>query len=183
MNYSVRHQLFSETNAIPQTYTALVLGTSHKVIGGNENLYFKYRIEAAAQLYHAGTVTKILVSGDNGTMQYNEPREMRKALIKLNVPDSCIVLDYAGFRTFDSVVRCKEVFGQDSIIIVSQMFHLQRALFIANRKNLVAYGYIAVDPGQSVKTHLREYPARVSAFIDCYILQTKPKYLGEKINI
>lgn len=183
MNYSVRHQLFSETNKIPHAYTALVLGTSHKVVGGNENLYFKYRIEAAAQLYHAGTVTKILLSGDNGTMEYNEPREMRKALIKLNVPDSCIVLDYAGFRTYDSVVRSKEVFGQDSIIIVSQMFHLQRALFIANSKNLVAYGYIAVDPGQSVKTHLREYPARVSAFIDCYILHTKPKYLGEKIHI
>lgn len=183
MNYSVRHQLFSETKDIPQTYTALVLGTSHKVMGGNENLYFKYRIEAAAQLYHAGTVTKILLSGDNGTLQYNEPREMRKALIKLNVPDSCIVLDYAGFRTYDSVVRSKEVFGQDSIIIVSQMFHLQRALFIANNKDLVAYGYIAVDPGQSIKTHLREYPARVSAFIDCYILHTKPKYLGEKIHI
>jgi len=183
INYSVRNQLFSETSALPHTHAALVLGTSHKVAGGNENLYFKYRIEAAAQLYHSGTVTKIILSGDNGTMQYNEPREMRKALMKLDVPDSCIVLDFAGFRTFDSVVRSNKVFGQDSIIIVSQLFHLQRALFIANNKNLAAFGYIAVDPGQSFKTHLREYPARVSAFIDCFILHTKPRYLGEQIQI
>lgn len=183
INTQAKNKLFNSTEQIPKTYVAIVLGTSHKVAGGNENLYFTYRIQSAVDLFNAGVVQKILVSGDNGTMQYNEPREMRKALIKLGIPDSCIVLDFAGFRTFDSVVRAKEVFGLDSFIIISQQFHLQRALFIANAKGITAYGYVAKDPGSSLKTQLREYPARVSAFIDCYILHAKPKYLGEKIII
>lgn len=183
INANAKDKLFSSTEQIPKTYAAIVLGTSHRVIGGNDNLYFTYRIQSAVDLFNAGIVEKILVSGDNGTMQYNEPREMRKALIKLGVPDSCIVLDFAGFRTFDSVVRAREVFGLDTFIIISQQFHLQRALFIAQAKDITAYGYIAQDPGSSLKTNLREYPARVSAFIDCYILHAKPKYLGEKIII
>lgn len=176
-------EVYSDTKKIPPAYTALVLGTSHKVVGGNENLYFTYRIKAATQLYNDGVVNKIIVSGDNSTLQYNEPREMRKALIKNGVPDSCIVFDFAGFRTFDSVVRSKEVFGQDTIIIVSQLFHLQRALFIAKQKDITAYGYIADDPNGNNSIPLREYFARVSAFIDCFVLHTRPKYLGEEINI
>ena len=110
---------------------------------------------------------------------------MREALLKLGVPDSCIVLDYAGFRTLDSVVRCDEVFGEDSITIVSQEFHNQRALFIANKNNINAIAYNANDvyKNYSFKTRLREYFARVKCVLDIYIFHTSPKFLGEKIKI
>ena len=182
---STSPQLYSDVTKIPHRKIGLVLGASQKTKRGKTNLYFTYRIQAAYQLFKAGKVNYLLLSGDNHIKEYDEPSDMRNVLLELGVPDSCIVLDYAGFRTLDSVVRCEEVFGEDSITIISQQFHNQRALFIANKKNFHAIGFNAqaVNKNYSLKTRLREYLAKVKCVLDIYILNTAPKFLGEKIKI
>jgi SanA protein len=175
-------KVFTDAVDTPETDVALLLGTSRYTVRGNTNLYFKYRIQAVVKLYNSKKIKHIIVSGDNSITSYNEPREMRKALIAQGIPEEAITLDFAGFRTLDSVVRCKEVFGQNNFIIVSQQFHVERALFIADKFNIDATGYIAKDPPEkySLKTNIREYFARTKAIIDIYILNTQPKFLGEK---
>ncbi|MES2567285.1 MAG: ElyC/SanA/YdcF family protein [Bacteroidota bacterium] len=182
---STKSQLYSDVVTIPQRKVGLVLGASKKTSRGTENLYFHFRIQAAYELFKAGKVQYLLLSGDNHIKAYDEPNDMREALISLGVPDSCIVLDYAGFRTLDSVVRCYEVFGEDSVTIVSQEFHNQRALFISNKNRINAIGFNAkeVNKNYSFKTIIREYFARVKCVLDIYILYTSPKFLGDKIKI
>jgi len=177
--------IYSDLNEVPETKVALILGTSRYTTKGYTNLFFKYRIQAVVELYKAGKIKHIIVSGDNSITEYNEPREMRKALINEGIPFEAITLDYAGFRTLDSVVRCKEVFDQDNFIIISQKFHIERALFIAQKFDIHAIGYAAQDPPDkySFKTNVREYFARTKAIFDLYILHTQPKFLGEKENI
>lgn len=182
---STQQQIYSSTENIPKRKVGLVLGASKLSKRGTANMYFTFRMQAAYELFITKKVKYLLLSGDNHIKGYDEPSDMREALIKLGVPDSCIVLDYAGFRTLDSVVRCEEVFGEDSITIVSQEFHNQRALFIANKNNINAIAYNANDvyKNYSFKTRLREYFARVKCVLDIYIFHTSPKFLGEKIKI
>ena len=183
MSKTAEDKIYSDVNKIPAKDVAVVLGTSRYMVNGYQNQYFTYRIKAASELYHAGKVKKILVSGDNSVSNYNEPLEMFSALIEMGVDPEDIVLDFAGFRTFDSMVRAKEVFGLNNFIVVSQEFHCERAIYIANAKDIAVTAYTARDPYSSTKTNLREYPARVSAFLDCYIIKTKPHFLGEKIDV
>lgn len=140
---------------------------------------------AAYQLFKAEKIHYLLLSGDNHIKEYDEPTDMKEALLALDIPDSCIILDYAGFRTLDSVVRCKEVFGEDSMTIISQKFHNERALFISNKNNINAIGFNAqeVNKNYSFKTRVREYFARVKCVIDIYLLYTSPKFLGDEIQI
>ena len=182
---STKTQLYNDVTKIPHRKVGLVLGASKQTSRGTPNLYFKFRMQAAYQLYKAHKVQYLLVSGDNHIKGYDEPSDMREALISLGVPDSCIVLDYAGFRTLDSVVRCDEVFGEDSVTIISQEFHNQRAVFIANKNNIMAIAFNAqeVNKHYSFKTRIREYFARVKCVLDIYILDTSPKFLGDKIKI
>lgn len=177
--------LFSNTHKIPNNKVGLVLGTSKWLTDGRENLYFKYRIEAAAALYKAGKIKYILVSGDNRFENYNEPREMHNALVAKGVPSEVIVLDYAGFRTLDSIVRCKKVFGQQAVTIISQPFHNKRALYIASSYGMQAVAFNARDVNlhMGFKTQLREKFARVKVFIDLYITHQQPKFLGKRIKI
>jgi SanA protein len=179
-----KNLLFSNIEKVPTHKAALVLGTSKYRSNGNKNLYFYYRIEAAALLYKSNKVSYIIVSGDNSTMQYNEPITMKKELIKLGIPDSVIYLDYAGFRTLDSVIRCKEIFGQNEFIVVSQKFHNERAVFLARKNNIKAIGFNAkdVDSYYGLKTNVREFFARIKAHID-FLTGKKPKFLGEKIEL
>ena len=129
-------------------------------------------------------VKHILVSGDNRTKYYNEPRDMLQALGDLNIPVSDISLDYAGLRTLDSVVRCKEVFGQDKVTIVTQEFHCYRSLFIANYLEMEAVAVSADNGGPIGNTlALREVLARSMAVLDLYVLGRSPKFLGEKIEL
>lgn len=180
-----RHYTYDDVNAVPYNRVALVLGTSKYLIGGSPNHYFKYRIKAAAELYNNGKVDYILVSGDNATVQYNEPRQMRRALIQAGIPASAIYSDYAGFRTLDSIVRAKEVFGQAHFTVVSQAFHNERAIFIARHFGIEAVGFNAVDPSayQGIKTRVREVFARLMGLLDLYVLDKGPKFLGEPIVI
>ena len=99
---------------------------------GSPNPFFEKRIETAAELYRIGKIDHFILSGDNRSMYYNEPMAMLKALLKKGVPASAITLDYAGLRTLDSIVRCKQIFGQNKIIIITQPFHSYRALFISS---------------------------------------------------
>lgn len=182
---STSKQLYTSSDSIPVRKVGLVLGASKLSRTGNSNMYFTYRMQAAYELYIKGKVKYLLLSGDNHIKGYDEPSDMREALLKLGVPDSCIVLDYAGFRTLDSVVRSKEIFGEDSITIVSQEFHNQRALFIANKNEIDAIAFNAKDvyKNYSFRTRVREYFARVKCVLDIYLFHTSPKFLGEKIKI
>jgi SanA protein len=180
-NYTEKY-LFNEVEMIPENNVGLVLGTSMYLKNGDENLYFSYRIKAAVELYNAGKIKYIIVSGDNKTKYYNEPLKMKKELAKKGVPDSVIILDYAGFRTFDSMIRCKKVFGQSKFTIISQEFQNKRAVFIARKSGIDAIAYNAKDVEyySGFKTRVRELFAKVKAYIDIYVLGSKPKFLGEK---
>lgn len=176
---------FDEVNSLPEAPVAVVLGTSARLADGRANLFFLPRMEAAAALFKAGKVKALIVSGDNGTQGYDEPTDMKLALIKLGVPVERIVCDYAGFRTLDSVVRAKEVFGQQHVIFVSQRFHNARAIYLAQAFGIEAYGLDAKDVpvALSVKTFLREKLACVKAVLDVNLLGTRPKFLGEKVPV
>lgn len=177
--------IFHSLNEMPHSKVGLLLGTSKYNRSGNPNLFFRYRIEAAVELYRSGKIDYLLVSGDNRTLSYNEPRDMRKALMTRGIPDSVIYLDFAGLRTFDSVVRCNKVFGQTSFTIISQDFHLQRALYIAKSEGISAIGFAArgVEIHSTWTTHAREILARTRAMMDVSILNTQPKHLGEPVEI
>jgi SanA protein len=176
--------LYSTTDSVPACKAAVLLGTSKYMASGTRNLFFYNRIKAAEQLYRSGKIKTIIISGDNSLSYYNEPEDMKKELIKAGVPDSVIYLDYAGFRTFDSMIRAKEIFGQTKFIVVSQQFHNERAIFIARKYNMEVYGYNAEDVvgARGLKTKIRELFARVKVFIDVYT-DKKPKFLGEKIEV
>lgn len=169
---------------LPKTKVAIVLGTAPNLVSGYQNYYFTYRIEAATELYQSGKVTYFIMSGDHGRKNYNEPEAMKQALIKNGVPENVIYLDYAGFRTLDSMIRAKEIFSQNEFIVVSQEFHNQRAVYIARQNGINAYGYSAKDVNKhaGLKTNIREYFARTKVFIDSFF-GVQPKFLGEKIEI
>lgn len=188
VNWKVPHDtkdyIYNDTDSIPIRNAALILGTS-RYIGNRPNLYFTYRIQAATELYKKGKVKKLVVSGDNGHDTYNEPQDMRSALMEAGIPDSIIYLDHAGFRTLDSVVRMNKIFGQKSFIIVSQKFHNERAIFLAQHLGYEVYGYNAQDltlGRSSYRTKIRELFARVKLFIDIAIGKD-PKFLGDPISI
>lgn len=182
---STKKQLYTDVNLIPKNDVAILLGASKTLKNGHENLFFKYRIEAAAELYKAGKIKYIIVSGDNHKKQYDEATDMWNALIALGIPDSCITLDYAGFRTLDSMVRCLKVFGRKDATVISQEFHNQRAVFIGNYYDMNVVAFNAKDvPNQfSLKTRVREYFAKFKAVLDLYVLHKQPHFLGEKVEI
>lgn len=175
---------FSELSQVPPMKTGLLLGTSKYLKNGYVNHYFANRVEAASELFHGGKIRYIIISGDNGRSSYDEPTDMKNELIKNGVDSTKIYLDYAGFRTFDSMVRVKEIFSQDSILLISQKFHNERAIYIADKLNLYALGYNAkdVDKAYGLMTMTREKFARVKVILD-FVIGAKPKFLGEKIEI
>lgn len=163
-------RVYDSVEAIPYRKAGLVLGTNPRTrICGWENMYFKYRIEKAAELYHAGKVSCLLLSGDKSGETYNEPEAMKDSLLAHGVPESAIILDFEGFRTLDSVVRCKEVFGHDSVTIVSQDFHNERAIYLADHRGLDAIAINAKD-GKiwkfPIRRIVREWISRVKLFVD-----------------
>ncbi len=175
---------YENVNDIPKNKVGLVLGTSSKIIGGSPNPYYTNRIKATIALFKAGKIDYILVSGDNGTPYYNEPLVFKKDLMKGGIPEECIVLDYAGFRTLDSMMRAKIVFGLDKVTVISQKFHNKRAIYLAEKKGLHAIAYNAgnLPLKYGFKVQAREYLARVKVFIDL-ALNTQPKFIGNKILI
>jgi SanA protein len=181
---SARGKTFNDPALTPKNKVGLVLGTSRMLVEGGINPYYQHRIDAAITLYKAGKIEYILVSGDNGSIYYNEPTTIKKDLVKGGIPQEKIFLDYAGFRTLDSMVRAKFIFGLDSVTVISQQFHNERAIYLAGKKGLNAIGYNArgISGKQGIKVQFREYFARVKVFIDL-LLNTQPRFYGEKIEI
>lgn len=177
-------KLYDDTSGIPYRKTGLLLGTSKYLGDGRENVYYTYRIAAALKLLREGKIKYLIISGDNSTRDYDEPTQMKSDLVALGIDSSRIFLDYAGFRTFDSIIRAREIFGQDSLVIISQPFHNERALFIASREHIDAIGFNAKDisGAYGLKVQLREKLARVKVYLD-FLFHIKPKFLGEKISM
>lgn len=175
--YNTRNQSYFDIQELPANDVGLVLGTSKFVRTGKENLFFRYRMEATARLWKEGKVKYLILSGNNDSEYYNEPVDMQRALVKLGVPASVMTLDYSGYRTFDSVVRCKDVFNQEKITIISQNFHNARALYIGNHEGMEAIAFAAQDvpDGYSLRTLIREYLARPYAMLDVYLIRPQPE--------
>ena len=154
-------------------------------MGTRDNLYFKYRIEAEAELWKAGKVDCLIVSGDNREKYYNEPVAMRKALVKAGVPFRKIACDYAGLRTLDSVVRAKKIFGLSEVTLISQKFQNERAAYIAKANGMDVVGFNAKDVhGYAArKTEDREVLARVKMWLDVHITNEQPRHLGDPVAL
>lgn len=181
---TAKNKTFNAVQDVPHNRVGLVLGCARLTSFGTINLYYKYRIDAAVQLYKNKKIDFILLSGDNSRKDYDEPSDMKNDLIARGIPENKIFLDYAGFRTLDSVVRSKAIFGQNKLTFISQKFHNKRAIYIAKRKGIEAVGYNARDiTGRyGLKTHLRELLARVKMMLDL-TFGKQPKFYGEEIEI
>jgi len=170
---STRTQLFYDVNSVPVNDVGLVLGTGKLIEKGRVNQHFVRRIDAAAALYRGGRVKRLILSGDKG---YDEPMEMKRALLQRGVPESALVLDNYGSRTLDSVVRARDVFKCARLTIISERFHDFRALFLSRYFGIDAVAYAPDDLSVRwmVRPTAREYLARVKAVLDLYVLDTKP---------
>jgi len=169
---------FADVPKVPAADVALVLGTAPIGPEGGPNRYFVYRLDAAAALWKAGRVKYLIVSGAD-----EEPDAMRAGLIARGVPASVIYGDPSGYRTWDSVLRARDVYGLKRLIIVSQQFHLDRALFIAREEGIEAWGLPArdVDAPYSIFTELRRYPSALRAYYDVWTDAAAPE--GAKVTI
>jgi SanA protein len=176
--------LTENVNALPDVDVALVLGAAPIGPEGGPNRYFEYRLDAAAELWRAGKVKYLLVSGDKRRPDYAEPLAMRAGLIARGVPEAAIYRDSAGVRTRDSVLRAKSVFGQQRLIVVSQGFHASRAIFLARREGIEAWGFAARDVKRaySIFTELRRYPSALRAWYDVWV-DTPPRHAGPTIAV
>lgn len=181
---STSKNTFSEIDKLPENKVGLLLGTSKFLRNNNQNLYYKHRIEAAILLFEKEKIDFILISGDNATRYYDEPTTMKTDLLAAGIPEEKIILDFAGFRTLDSVVRSKEIFGQNRITVISQQFHNERAIYIADHFDLKAIGFNAkgVSSSYGFKTQVREVLARTKMLLDL-IFGVEPKFYGDKIEI
>lgn len=180
---SSRNNIYNNIKEVPSAQTALVLG-ARVLSDGRLSDILKDRLDTAIELYQSGKVEKLLLSGDHGGKYYDEVNPMKDYVLSKGIPATDIFLDHAGFDTYDSIYRAKNIFTAESLIIVTQEFHLPRAIFIAEKLNINAYGvkadkqtYVAIK-----KFMLRERFAQVKAFLDI-ILKSEPEYLGEKIPI
>jgi SanA protein len=185
VEHSASPYIYDDIAKIPYSEVGLVLGTSKHLINGKPNPYLYNRLEAAKMLYFSGKVKYLLLSGDNHTIYYNEPRDMKKILVKMGVPSEVIVLDFAGFRTLDSVVRCNKVFGQQTFTVISQAFHNKRAIYLARNFGMDPIAFNAKDISLTVgvKVQAREVLARVKAVIDLHVTNAQPRFLGAQIQI
>lgn len=175
--------IYSDIAKIPQKQVILVLGAKVKENGRMSDI-LKDRVLTALEIYRAKKASKILLSGDHGTEKYDEVNTMKDFLLKQNVPAQDIFLDHAGFDTYDSIYRARDVFEIESVIVVTQKFHLVRALYIARSLGLDAVGMTADRQKYlgMARNQLREIPARLKAFFNV-VFQSEPKFLGEKIPI
>jgi len=175
--------IYHNVDNIPPKRAALVLGTAKYLKNGHVNYFYTYRIDATEKLFKAGKVKAIVVSGDNGEEEYDEPTQMRDDLIARGIPKEYITLDYAGFRTLDSIVRAEAIFDLSDYIIVSQQFHLERAIYIAHAKGQKVLGFVAKDFQNTIwakRMEYRELLARAKAFFDLNVWNREPRFYGKK---
>lgn len=175
--------IYEEVQDLPYRDVGVVLGTAKYYRTGVINQYYQYRIQGALNAYNSGKVNYLLLSGDNAQQSYNEPMTMRKDLIAGGVNPSSIVMDYAGFRTLDSIVRTRKVFDTNNFIIITQRFHCERALFIAQHRGIQAQCFAVPSPKNILSVRLREFGARLGALADLYIFKRQPRFLGPLVPI
>ncbi|WP_114987579.1 outer membrane permeability protein SanA [Pragia fontium] len=175
--------VYENIEELPASQVGVVLGTSKYVRTGVINQYYRFRIQGALNLYNSGKINYLLLSGDNALLSYNEPITMRKDFMKAGVPASDIVLDYAGFRTLDSIIRTRKVFDTNGFTIITQRFHCERALFIAMHSGIKAQCYAVPSPKNMFMVRAREVVARLGALTDLYILKREPRFLGPMVPI
>lgn len=185
MDNTARGRVFADPSATPPHKVGLVLGCSPTLKSGNPNPYFVRRIDAAASLWKSGKVQFLLLSGDNHVAWYDEPTRMKEALLSRGVPESALVLDYAGFSTFDSVARAHQVFGLNDLCLITQPDHAKRAIYISDHVGVKADAFTAapVNFRAGLRTWAREGLARVRTVLDLKLLGRKPHFLGPKIQI
>jgi SanA protein len=167
-------RVFTDPSELPRLDTAIVLGTSRYARGGGPNLFFEARMDAAADLIQGGHVQTLVVSGDNELPSYDEPAAMEEALVSRGVASDSILRDGGGLRTLDSVLRGRDVFRKDRFVVVSQRFHVERAVYLARANGIDAYGFAAADADGlvHVSVRLREYAARVKALLDVHLFRS-----------
>lgn len=186
INYFViqttKTSIFSQ-NKIQAMHTGIVLGAGIRYDGTLSDI-LKDRADTAIELFQAGKIEKILVSGDNGTMEHNEVVPTQKYLISQGIPKNIIFLDYAGFDTYDSMYRAKHIFHVKSAIIITQNFHLARSVYLCQKMGIECVGTSA-DKHHYIKIAqftMREWISRVKAVWEI-LIKAKPKFLGEIIDI
>lgn len=172
-HWQTRQQVFTHKEDLTPAQFGVLLGTAKYHPSGTLNPFYQARVRAAAQLYHEGYLQVILASGDHSTPFYNEPGMMRDDLLALGVPADAILQDGGGTRTLDSVRRLKTEFNQDRVIIISQQFHIERALYQARAVGIVAQGYVADDAPRNwhMRVRAREVLARVNALYEIHLLR------------
>lgn len=177
-------RLYDDPQQIQSPQIALLLGTTPKLADGRANLYFEYRVAATLKLFEEGKIARVIVSGDHSRDDYNEPEAFRARFVQAGISPEKIHLDYAGFRTLDSVVRAQKVFGQSKVLIVSQRFHNERAIYLADHFGLEATAFNARDIGgaSGLRNLVRESLARVKVFVDL-VFGVEPKFLGKSIDV
>jgi len=186
-NYRIlgyRGLAYSQAEAVPTSTVALVFGAGLRRDGTPSDV-LRDRIDSAIELYSAKKVRKLVMTGDNGSADYDEVSAMKAYAVDQGVPEGDIVLDYAGFRTYDSCYRAREVFGLWDIVAVSQEFHLPRILFTCNSLRVHAVGYRA-DKHNYVRESswaLREFAARTQSWVEVVITHPRPKFLGRKEDV
>jgi vancomycin permeability regulator SanA len=184
MIFATRGSTLSVTNA-PKRDVVMILGAG--ITEDNQpSDALQWRIERGVELYKAGKVRKLLMSGDNSIANYDEASVMKNLAVQLGVPDRDVILDYAGFRTLDSCVRLRKVFGQTKAIVVSQGFHLPRAIHLCRWAGVDVVGVEAID-GRSQKNRfasgVREVPAALRAWAEIHLLGKSAKFLGPQIDV
>lgn len=184
ISQNAQGRVLDDPQAIDEPQIALLLGTTPKLADGRANLYFEYRVAATLKLFETGKIQRVIVSGDHSRDDYNEPEAFRARFMQAGIAPEKIHLDYAGFRTLDSVVRAQKVFGQSKVLIVSQRFHNERAIYLADHFGLQARAFNAQDVGgaSGLKNLVRESLARVKVFVDL-VLGVEPKFLGKSIDV
>ncbi len=179
---SAKGKTYQDVQRISGKHVGLVFGCDDR-FHDRENLYFTYRMDAAAELWKAGKLHCLIVSGDNRNRNYNEPQKMKKALMGRGVPSEKIICDYAGLRTLDSVIRAHTIFGAKECLMISQLFQNERAIYIARAHGIDAMAFNARDvygPGGR-KTKWREIAARIMMWLDVHVLHTQPKHGGPRV--
>jgi SanA protein len=174
--------IYKDWALLPFNEVGVVLGTSKYMQSGKPSPEFRWRVTAAADLYKNGKVKHLIVSGANPDNTYNEPRHMYRELMAQGVPEAAITMDFAGFRTFDSVIRARAVFGLDRFTVITQKYHSYRAVFIGRKMNLNVVAYLAPatsDGGPGNRHPVREIFARTKAVLDIFLLRTEPRFLGD----
>ncbi len=175
--------IYEDVTTLPHRQVGVVLGTAKYYRAGVINQYYLYRMQGALNAYNSGRVNYLLLSGDNAQQNYNEPMTMRRDLIKAGVDPADIVLDYAGFRTLDSIVRTRKVFDTNDFIIITQRFHCERALYIALHLGIQAQCYAVPSPKNMLSVRAREVGARLGAMADLYLMKREPRFLGPLVPI